>query len=352
MKTAFKMISLAIVLILVVSLLPAALADYVRGSTSGAKTFYVSILSSDGYVVLKSYTGVANVAQHNALGIYTGDGNENHHGFYEVIQTGEGINRSFVWAPSATTNKGSISDCEEVKISFPKAGEYAITVQPLSNAVAAVYWLKDTINYWVQPAVWEVSSVSMGYARNDKVVVTEPPTVNSSNYTLDTLPSLSGDRSASITGSGNVAVYTGPGTNYYRSASGKAAVGAGETVTIYGRIGDWIMIRYNAWYSSKNMWVHRVAYIPDNQVDRGPKYGEIQFAAIPIWIDNGVKLADEPATTHYYNSFNSIRYNDAIALAQIYENGQRWIYFECTAESSQGVKPFRGFVPANYVHAK
>ena len=170
-----------------------------------------------------------------------------------------------------------------------------------------------------------------------------------SGYGLSALPTLSGIPGVQTVGHGNLTVYTGPGAYYYRSASGKAAVGSGETVTVYGRVDDWVFIQYSAWYTSKNMYVTRFAYIPANQIERGPKYFEVQFAAVPISISANARIGDEPSTAHYYNSFSGWENNSAIALARIYMNGCSWIYFESYASSSQGYRPFRGFVQEQYV---
>ena len=172
---------------------------------------------------------------------------------------------------------------------------------------------------------------------------------SNSGNSLSCLPTLNGIPGVFTVGSGNLPVYTGPGMDYYRSASGKAAVGSGESVTVYGRVDDWVFIQYNAWYTSKNMYVTRFAYIPANQIERGPKYFEVQFASIPISISAKAMIGDEPSTTHYYNSFSSWENNSAIALARIYINGYNWIYFESYAHSSQGYRPFRGFVQEQYV---
>lgn len=170
---------------------------------------------------------------------------------------------------------------------------------------------------------------------------------------LSDLPYLTKVSSVKMSGgSSDVVVYTGPGSEYYRSASGKAAVHKAATVSAFGRVDDWVLIRYDAVISSSNKNVARFAYAPADQVAGGYNVPEIEFAALPISISSGADLVDEPSTTHHYSSLSAVQYNNAIALAQITEAGYTWVYFETTATSSQGTRPFRGFVPIQYVRKR
>ena len=169
-------------------------------------------------------------------------------------------------------------------------------------------------------------------------------------YTLSNLPMINQISRLKVLGSGNVPVFTGAGSNYYRSASGGAAVEAGSSVNVYGKSGEWVLIRYHAVIKNRNnLPVFRFAYIHASSIQGGNMVEDLELAAVPIAISYGVNLADEPTSEHNYNSFSSVDYDHAVALAKIVENGQAWIYFECTATSKQGNLPFRGFVQENYV---
>lgn len=140
---------------------PAAMAEAASGSTAKTKTFTISSHSyPNAYFVLSSSTGLANVAQHNWYGKYTGNGEEKTHGFYRVSVKGPGLDRSTVWAPSATTNKKGIDTCREMRIKLPNTGDYKVTVQPLSASAAAKYWRVDYIKNWVHHATWHVTICS------------------------------------------------------------------------------------------------------------------------------------------------------------------------------------------------
>lgn len=154
MKKVFSIWALCLFLLMFITCIPFAYAENVTGNTTGSKTFYVHSYYSDSYIVLSSSTGVANVAQHNWLGLYQQNGNEKHHGFYEITMNGEGMNESFIWAPSATTNKSKINDCEEIKLIFPCTGDFTITIRPLNSSESTRYWKVDYIDYWVYDATW------------------------------------------------------------------------------------------------------------------------------------------------------------------------------------------------------
>lgn len=157
MKKLSKSITLIFIITLGLIVFPSALADnaVVSGSTEESVTFpVVSNGGSNAYITLSSSTGVAEVAQHNWIGVFQGYGNEVHHGFYKITQEHNGMTRSMIWAPSATTNKSDILTCEEIQIYFEKAGTYKVTVTPLSTDAAMKYWKVDYIHRWVHPAKW------------------------------------------------------------------------------------------------------------------------------------------------------------------------------------------------------
>ena len=137
-----------------------ASAATVTGKTSKTVTFKVNSTKKNSYFVLSSSTGVAQVAQHNWLGRYTKDGNEKTYGFYKVSVKGPGLNKSMIWAPSATTNKSGVMTCREVKITLPNKGSYSVTVAPLSLSAAAKYWRMDWIKKWVKHATWTLTITS------------------------------------------------------------------------------------------------------------------------------------------------------------------------------------------------
>lgn len=156
-----KLVSILLILVTLCTcfaIIPGAMADSASGSTASTKTFTIRSYCSPGaYFVISSSTGLAKVAQHNWLGRYTGLGNEKTYGFYKVSIKGPKANESFIWAPSATTNKKNVSTCQEIRIKLPSIGNYKITIAPLSPSAAAKYWRVDSIKKWVHHATWHVT---------------------------------------------------------------------------------------------------------------------------------------------------------------------------------------------------
>ncbi len=168
-----------------------------------------------------------------------------------------------------------------------------------------------------------------------------PGNGESQERTLSELPLLTSIQTK-LVASENVIVYTGPGTNYYRSASGKANVHHSATVKAYGRDGDWVLIQYDAERKGKD--ITRFAYAPANVVANGYSLPELDFIPVPIRISVGAHIVDEPSMDHYFTDFSNVEYQNAVALAKIISGRYTWIYFETNATSGQGYTPFRGFV--------
>lgn len=151
-----KKILTVLIMILGVCIYISANAETITGSAVETVTFNVHVNYSNGYIVLASATGNARVACGTWYGGYTGEyKNEKHHGFYKVTAIGEGYTNSMIWAPSATTNKSKISTCDEVTLTFPCAGDFTITVEPVSEMS---YWKVEYIDRWITPAQWMVTN--------------------------------------------------------------------------------------------------------------------------------------------------------------------------------------------------
>ncbi len=149
-------------------------------------------------------------------------------------------------------------------------------------------------------------------------------------------------------------VYTGPSMYYYRTSSGKAYVRENENVTVYGREGEYYLIRYNAALSGRT--VVRCSMIPVTRLEPWYTVPELEYAWQPIRIKQNAHLADAPDRTHGYNTIEIDR-EDAYALALIEDDsGETWVYFESTGwadtANQTGWKSVRGFVPASQVEAR
>ena len=159
---AFILLTSVILCSLVIAPMTAMADGAASGSTERFTAFRVESLNSNAYIVLSSSTGLVNVAQHNWIGQYTGNGNETSHGFYHIgyCRPGQSSCEVGVWAPSATTNTGNVTTCTEMVIYLPEPGIYTITVDPMTTGEAAKYWRVDSIDRWIHPATWRVTIMS------------------------------------------------------------------------------------------------------------------------------------------------------------------------------------------------
>ncbi len=154
--------------------IPAALADgygaeYISGTADTAKTFYVTATRSNATLEIYSFRGLARVRRQ------TTEEDVWQHGAYTVTQTGGGVNRSFVWIPAATAQAGSAF--ESLMLSFPSAGQYTVTLEPLWVAEPYSTWHTGALTGWVYAAAWNVTNLTNCSCANAAYVPpTAPPT--------------------------------------------------------------------------------------------------------------------------------------------------------------------------------
>ena len=157
-----KILSMLLILTVILSCVIApqsamAASKTANGDVNDMTIFMVTSQRANAYFYLSSAKGQARVAQHNWYGRYKRDGNENHHGFYMVTVQSGSYYQTFIWAPSATTNKGKVNTSQELKIKMPNKGTYRVIVKPLTPCEAKVYWKVDYIRYWIYPASWKMT---------------------------------------------------------------------------------------------------------------------------------------------------------------------------------------------------
>ncbi len=135
---------------------------------------------------------------------------------------------------------------------------------------------------------------------------------------------------------GSWAVYSGPGTHYYRANSGRATMGGG-LCRVYGIEGDWALIGYDL--SNGN---YRVGFVSAEALPQtGLRLPYLDLESTTRRLAFSASLTDDP-----------VRYRPAVAqlpagtyvlfLGYTWENGQTWAYVEALAEGAM----MRGFVPS------
>ena len=147
-------------------------------------------------------------------------------------------------------------------------------------------------------------------------------------------------------------VFTGPDYTYYRSASGKARIDAYQSVPVYGKEGDFLLVSY-AVAQGVVAGNRRFGFIY-NPFSNVPL---LELAYLPISIDSFATIIDEPNIERTgYNTITRLDRENAYALARIIDSsGRVWVYIETNGLDTTDnyiTKPVRGFVLASMVFFK
>lgn len=166
--TSKTLVSVVLIFVLLTVSICTALA--VEGNTSSTEVFHVHANSGNASIRLKSTKGVAYVEKRTIWGTndVTGYEEEDTHGFYNVTVTGPGKNETIRWVPSVTTAidllGSGFESSSTLQITFPYAGDYTVTVEPMDNSYASSnYWLVDRLLYWTTPATWSITKENQCY---------------------------------------------------------------------------------------------------------------------------------------------------------------------------------------------
>ena len=129
--------------------------------------------------------------------------------------------------------------------------------------------------------------------------------------------------------SGEQAVYSGPGTEYWRAANGRASVSGGR-LRVWGTIGDWALVGYGL---SNNLY--RIGYIEKIALPIDLQVQELYLGSQTVTIVNDAPFIDDPIIKPLM-IFELKRGTEVTLLAYL---GDR-AYIETIYEN----KPIRGFV--------
>lgn len=93
----------------------------------------------------------------------------------------------------------------------------------------------------------------------------------------------------------NMPVYTGPGTNFTRAASGKALVGSGGEIWCYGKINNWYLVEYEV-TGGTHKGSYRRGYINGSNIKVTVRTNEDQIPLINriVKITQKTAITDEP----------------------------------------------------------
>lgn len=134
-----------------------------------------------------------------------------------------------------------------------------------------------------------------------------------------------------------LAVYSGPGYQYWRGASGKACVSTNGNVLAAGWENGWLLVMYET-----NNGSVRVGYVSGQDIKGAvPMNTYLTFEYTTAQVVSDCQLTDDPARC--YASVTSLRAGDTVTYLTTYFNNSAWAYVE-TAVNGTSV---RGFVPAS-----
>ena len=135
-----------------------------------------------------------------------------------------------------------------------------------------------------------------------------------------------------------LAVYSGPGTQYHRSADGKAVVSTNGEVYVGGWENGWLMVMY--WTNNGNI---RVGYTQGKNIKDKIVAPDLRFDYEPATIARRCVLTDDPVAT--YQTMATLSEGTRVTYLSEYVNERHWAYIEAVVN---GV-PMRGFVEADAV---
>ena len=125
-------------------------------------------------------------------------------------------------------------------------------------------------------------------------------------------------------------VYSGPSEASW-SAS-KAQVTTDETVAIYGKQGEWVLVSYAIGNGSRG----RIGYIDDMTLMDSDTVPELSFCSIRLTLTSDADATDDPLRSQ--TPITSLKAGEEVTLLALLDS---WAYVETTMES----RPCRLFIP-------
>ena len=134
----------------------------------------------------------------------------------------------------------------------------------------------------------------------------------------------------SFEGGQKLAVYTGPGYEYYRDSWANASTD--ETIWMAGRTGDWAFIMYK-----KNNGGFRTGYIDASQLQYKLGGRSLNLVSRRATVLTNCSMTDDPK--NITTAICTLSAGEAVTFLGEYTDHHHWAYIEAFAE-----KPVRGFI--------
>lgn len=138
--------------------------------------------------------------------------------------------------------------------------------------------------------------------------------------------------------SGKWDVYSGPGTQYFREANGKASVSTNDWIQVFGREGEWVLIQYRV--SGAKL---RFGYIHESALAEPSQVPELKFESVPLERDNDFVTSDPLGTSDRIDLSGESWPMTRLAVL----GGDTWMYVELTLPNG---KPARMFAEITASH--
>lgn len=138
--------------------------------------------------------------------------------------------------------------------------------------------------------------------------------------------------------SGKWDVYSGPGTQYYREANGKASVSTNDWVQVFGREGEWVLIQYRV--SGAKL---RFGYVHQSALADLSQAPELKFESVTLEQDNDFVTSDPLGASERIDLSGESWPMTRLAVL----GGETWMYVELTLPNG---KPARMFAEISASH--
>ena len=130
-------------------------------------------------------------------------------------------------------------------------------------------------------------------------------------------------------------VYSGPGENYVRASSGRAAVSTNDWIQVFGRQDGWILIQYAI---DKDRM--RFGWIDEKALPEKAQVEEFRFSSVRAYTAQEIELTDDPL---FSQSMIAV-IPECNCVTWLSSLGDEWAYVEwLDAEANR--QPVRGFLP-------
>lgn len=154
-----------------------------------------------------------------------------------------------------------------------------------------------------------------------KKILSNPPKIPVGTLTAEKIK---------FTGGKKYSVYTGPGSDYFRGANGKAVVSTNDWIQVFGKENGWIMIQYDI--TSDHF---RVGWIKENALPRKAEVKDLLFSDEQVYTTVQCPLTDDPLAS----KTEIDRIAAGVKVSRLALMGE-WSY----VESGYGSSLMRGFI--------